>query len=116
MTMARWRGDEIKGLVRKAAVGGLLEGVKVAKERAVEAAPVDTNELRESAYVDVDENTLIAIVGFEEARDIKTIKQHEDLTYKHPRGGGPKFLENPVKRSGREAHSKLAAALRRVMG
>lgn len=114
--MARWRGDEIKGIVRRAAVAGLREGVELAKERSISLAPIETGELKAKAYTDVDENTLIGIVGYDLPRDIKTIKQHEDLSYHHPRGGQAKFLEEPVKQSGSEAQAKLAARMRAAFG
>ena len=110
-----WRGNEIKGLVRKAAAAGLKEGVEVAKQRSIRIAPLLTGELRASAYTDVDERSLIGIVGYDVPRDIKAIKQHEDLSYSHPPGEKPKFLEEPVRQSGAEAHAKLAATIRRVL-
>lgn len=111
-----WRGDEIKGVVRRATAQGLKEGVEVAKEASVKVAPRLTNELRESAYTDVDESSLIGIVGYDVPRDIKTIKQHEDLSYYHPAGEQAKFLEQPVKQVQGQAQAKLAAQLRRVLG
>lgn len=110
-----WRGDEIKGVVRKATVRGLKAGVEVAKEASVKVAPLLTGELRESAYTDVDESSLIGIVGYDVPRDIKAIKQHEDLSYHHPAGEKAKFLEGPVKESQAAAQAKLAAALRGVL-
>ena len=112
---AKWMGDTVKGAVRRGAVRGLLEGAEVAKAASVEQVPRETDRLMNSAYTDVDESTLISIVGYDDPRDIKTIKQHEDLTYNHPRGGNAKFLENPVKASGNAAYAKLAAQLRQVL-
>lgn len=80
-------------------------------------APVDTGDLRGSAYATVDGKDVTqnasadkhpktrrtskptakkmqAIVGFTEPY---AIKQHEDLTLKHERGGEAKYLENPYK-------------------
>lgn len=112
---AEWMGDKIKGLVRKGAAQGLLDGAEVAKEASLKQVPRETERLANSAYADVDESTLISIVGYDDPRDIKTIKQHEDLTYRHPRGGSAKFLENPVKASGNAAYAKLAARLRQAL-
>lgn len=111
-----WRGDEIKGLVRDATVRGLKDGVEVAKEASVKLAPLLTGELRASAYTDVDPVSLIGIVGYDVPRDIKAIKQHEDLSYRHPAGETAKFLETPVKESQAQAQAKLAMQLRRVLG
>lgn len=108
----QWMGDQIKGQARKAAARGLLDGVEVAKQASLAMVPVETGRLRSTAYTDVDEDTLIGIVGYDDPRDVKTIKQHEDLSYRHPRGGQAKFLETPVRASGSAAFAKLAAAMR----
>lgn len=110
-----WMGEQIKGIVRQAAAWGLLEGAQVAKEASLAMVPRETGALADSAYVDVDPDTLISIVGYDEVRDVKTIKEHEDLTYKHPRGGQAKFLEIPVKQCGNSAAMKLASRLRGVL-
>ena len=110
----KWMGDQIKGVVRAAAVEGLREGVELARKASVKIAPLDTGELRACAYTDVDESSLIGIVGYDVPRDIKAIKQHEDLSYSHQSGEKPKFLEEPVRREGAAAQAKLAARLRRA--
>ena len=111
---AAWRGDQIKGIVREATVRGLKEGVEVARKASIQVAPLLTGELRAGAYTDVDENSLIGIVGYDIPRDIKAIKQHEDLSYRHPSGEQAKFLEDPVIQSRAAAQAKLSARLRRA--
>jgi hypothetical protein len=110
-----WMGDRLVGQVRQAAASGLLSGADVVKEASVAQAPRETGELAGSAYTGVDSSSLIAIVGYDVPRDIKAIKQHEDLSYSHPRGGGPKFLEKPLRASSSAVQSEVANALRRVM-
>lgn len=112
---AEWFGDRISQQVRKAAADGLLAGANVVKPKSQAVAPLKTAELRGSAYTDVDPSTLIAIVGYDVPRDIKAIKQHEDLSYHHPAGEQSKFLEGPLKASAGEVNSKVANALRRVL-
>lgn len=36
--------------------------------------------------------------------------QHEDLTYQHPRGGGPKYLEGPLHEQHRDYLERVARA------
>lgn len=115
-TRVEWRGDLIKGRLREGAARGLLEGAEVAKEASVMQVPRESGRLRDSAYAAVDSSTLISIVGYDDPRDVKTIKQHEDLSYRHPRGGSAKFLENPVRASGNAAYARLAARIRQVFG
>lgn len=109
-----WMGQAVRGKVRAAAVAGLQAGVDYAKEQSVQIAPRLTGELRASAYTGVDRSTLIGIVGYDVPRDVKAIKQHEDLSYHHPSGEQSKFLEDPVKAAGPVAHRKLAAELRKA--
>lgn len=114
MTRSAWYGDRIKGLVRVAAVNGLLTTARQVSEKSKAIAPRRSGELRESAYADVDEKTLIAIAGFDVQRDIKTIMQHEDLGYRHPQGESAKFLEKPLLESQGAHNQNLADVLRQV--
>lgn len=111
----QWMGDKIKGLKRRAAVEGLREGAEAIKNAAVDMIPVETSVLKGTAYADVDPNTLISIAGVDDARDIKAIKQHEDLSYNHPRGGQAKFLEKAVKAAEGGAMGNLAAQISRAL-
>lgn len=110
-----WMGDKIKGLVRQGATRGLLAGAEVVKAAAVAQTPVESGDLKKSATADVDSGTLISAVAFSDTRRIKVIKQHEDLSYRHPNGGNAKFLENAAKEAGNSAYQKLAASLRQVL-
>lgn len=112
----QWLGDVIKGRARRAAVEGLHEGAKTIGRASAEVAPQESSELRNSLYTDADANTLIAIVGYDVPRDIKTIKQHEDLTYHHPPGEQAKFLEQPVRQHRATIVAELATKLKGVLG
>ena len=60
---------------------------------------------------------MIAIAGYDDPRDVKTIKQHEDLTYHHPAGEQAKFLEAPLKDFGAAGlTAAVAAQVRKVLG
>lgn len=109
-----WMGDQIKGQVRKAAAQGLHYSAQNLLDKSLAVVPRETAELAGSGGTDVDESTLIASVYYDDARDIKTIKQHEDLTYHHPRGGEAKFLEKPASRHKGDLVESLARFLKGV--
>lgn len=114
---SEWLGDQVKNQVRAAAARGLLQGADDVIEASRAVAPRETGELRQSAYTGVDESSLIAIAGYDVPRDIKTIKQHEDLTYRHPSGEQAKFLEKPLRSFGTGGLTRAVAdEVRRVLG
>lgn len=60
--------------------------------KAQRLAPVDTGDLRGSAFAEVD--NLDGTVGFTEPY---SLSQHENVGFKHPKGGESKYLETPYK-------------------
>lgn len=62
--------------------------------KAVNLAPIDTADLRGSGKVELETNgdKITATVSFNTPY---AVRQHEDLTYNHPRGGEAKYLEKP---------------------
>lgn len=109
-----WLGDSVQGAVRDAAAAGLLDAADSLLAKSLKMAPREHGDMADSAGTDVDPGTLIASVYYDDARDIKTIKQHEDLTYAHPRGGQAKFLEKPASRHQGALVSALNQAMRGV--
>lgn len=82
--------------------------------RAVRDAPIDEGTLRGSMEIEMRE-----IPGGAEAEisfnTPYSAKQHEEMDYEHPRGGGPKYLENNVKASARFHADRLASAMGRAL-
>ncbi|WP_132974547.1 hypothetical protein [Ornithinimicrobium sufpigmenti] len=80
---------------RQAVHDGTERGVYLAAEHlkgvAQQSAPVDESTLRNSAAVTHDGTQ--AIVSFDTPY---AARQHEELTWHHPRGGGAKYLERPM--------------------
>lgn len=109
-----WFGEQILDDVRQGANDALLDIAKGVISDSVQIVPRHTHELANSAYADVDRSTSVAIAGYDVPRDVKTIKQHEDLTYRHPPGESAKFLEKPLKAARSKAAWRLAEGLRRV--
>lgn len=108
---SQWLGDSVKGQMRAAAAAGLLDAANAVRARSQPLAPREFGELAASAETDVDKSTLIAAVSYDVDRFPKILKQHEDLTYRHPRGGQAKFLEEPLYASASQVQAALARAL-----
>ena len=62
------------------------------KGKSQARAPIDTGDLRGSAYAEIKGNK--ATVGFSSKY---ALIQHERLDFSHPQGGEAKYLENPLK-------------------
>lgn len=110
-----WLGDQVKGTVRQALADGLLAAAQGVMADSVAVAPKETGELRASAYAQVDASTLVAIVGYDVPRDVKSIVQHEDLKRRHPDGEQAKFLEKPLYANRANASAQLVKAVGRKL-
>jgi hypothetical protein len=89
------------------AVGADLMG------EAQREAPVEEGTLRGSARYDVKET----IDGVEVEVSFNTVyaaRQHEEVEYKHPKGGKAKYLSDPLKANAQRYSNLLAAFVRRV--
>lgn len=73
-----------------AAEGGVIAAAEVVKQDAINRAPAETGELRNSANTDAD--GLEATIYFDTPY---AVKQHEELGYHHEIGEA-KYLENAV--------------------
>lgn len=104
---------EIMRLARE----GAAEGLNLAAERvravAVPLTPIaqDGGDLRSSlTVVPATPDDLESAV----ATDLPyAVKQHEELSYRHPNGGQAKYLETAALESAREVEEIVAAAVRR---
>lgn len=82
--------------------------------KAVPDAPIEHGDLRGSARLDVhrDGNSVEAILSFNE---VYAARQHEELTWKHPRGGKAKYLEDNVNQAVPLYEGMLAAELKATL-
>jgi hypothetical protein len=80
-------------------LAGLNINAAIVNGQAVRDAPVDTGDLRGSGHV--EEAKEFGPDGKATARIVfnkpYAAVQHEDQTFKHPRGGKAKYLEAPLK-------------------
>ena len=120
MPRKRAQGDvNVSGDLQRAFELGGMEGLlAVAKHVAEESdrnAPKGDPEKDPSpdvhlhAQVQTTPLTLRVRVFYDEPY---AVKQHEALHYKHPRGGGPKFLERAVKSAAPAIEQILAQRIR----
>ena len=135
--------DDLQRLLKKmpdeaeqAAKNQLEKAATDLQGKAQMIAPVDVGDLRGSAFTVVgwrgdisvetspDRDTrsrrspkpkpkkFEAIVGFAEPY---ALRQHEDTSYHHPKGGQPKYLENPYKENQDKYVKSIGEAIRRAV-
>ena len=97
----------VLSVVEKAAQSGLREAAEALLEESNARAPSLSGDLRAAGYVKIDD--LTATIGYQSPKGYDYIaRQHEDLDYKHPRGGEAKFLE--------KAETAMRGRLERIVG
>lgn len=105
--------DEIKRRRRAAAVQALHVIGDDLLGRAIRDAPIDEGTLRGSGSVDVDERANSASVEVTFSTPYAA-RQHEEVTWDHPRGGKAKYLEDNLKAMSQRYVRALADAMRKV--
>ena len=116
----KWRGKEAVKIAQEAGLKALRTGGEKILTEAIKAAPVDTGTLRRSGTVTVGKlpefervyesakagnemgKAFPGETGKEKAVYVSfstpyARRQHEELDYYHPKGGGPKYLETPFR-------------------
>lgn len=91
----KWYGDKAKAAAETAGKQALGYCAADLQGKSAAQAPIDTGDLRANCSVGPIEqkgHTLQTRVGYDLPY---AIIQHEHMEYKHPKGGGPKYLENP---------------------
>jgi len=89
------------------AVGAHLMG------EAQREAPVEEGTLRGSMRYDVHE-TPTGVEIEVSANTVYAARQHEEVTWKHPKGGKSKYLADPLKANAARYAALLAAFVRKV--
>jgi hypothetical protein len=104
---------------REAAAGAINDAAQDLKAKAVERTPIKTGDLRGTAFADeATPDNLDAAVGFGYAgtRQFKyALRQHEELTWKHPQGGEAKYLENPFKENVDKYTAHISEAVKKAV-
>lgn len=106
---AEWHGDRIAASLVGQAPAALNYAAELLRTWSVEAAPILDGVLRGSAQVTpATVGRPIAYVSFD---TVYAWRQHEELGWNHPRGGGPKYLEGPLIDRQDELLAAMAARL-----
>jgi hypothetical protein len=106
------RGDELQRRTHRLVDKAVEKWAQTILGDAVMQAPIREGTLRGSGHIeDLSGPGIIA-------REISfntpyAARQHEELTWKHPRGGKAKYLEDPLKAHAREGEALVAATIRK---
>ena len=106
-----WRGDQVAAQASQAATRGLLKAAEHLRAESQKLAPIDEGTLRASAAVTEVTASRVA-VSFNTPY---AVRQHEELGYRHPRGGQAKYLEDPLHSEATTMREIAAAEVRRSL-
>lgn len=105
-----WHGDKVEAQMKANEGAALMKAAEYVRGEAVQRTPIDEGTLRGSAAVKtVDAHTVQ--VGFHTRY---ATRQHEELGWRHPKGGQAKYLESVLIENQAEIKELIAAELRRV--
>ncbi|MCD4558227.1 minor capsid protein [Schaalia sp. lx-100] len=85
-----WNGPKIQAKLRGAQRHALRLAGEHLRTQSVQLTPIREGLLRASAAVSLHENRALAAVSFNTPY---AVRQHEELGYRHPKGGQAKYLE-----------------------
>lgn len=106
-----WRGPQASAIARQAGQMGLRKAAEHLRGVSQQLAPIDEGTLRNSAAVTTVNPARVA-VSFNTPY---AVKQHEELGYRHPKGGQAKYLEAPLHDEAQTMRDMVAAEVRRAL-
>lgn len=103
--------DGLKERQRAAALGAIRVWANHVLGEAQRLAPVEEGSLRAAGEMEVFETDAGAsiVISFSTAY---AARQHEELSYRHPKGGQAKYLETPFKANVNRLEPLVSAAVR----
>ena len=109
---AYWYGAEAKARVQAGAADGLRTAAMFALTEANRTVPLDEGTLQRSGGTDVDSGALEAVVYYDTpyAR-----RQHEEVTWRHPKQGRAKWLELTIEEQQAKIQQIIATQMRRAL-
>ncbi|WP_067565805.1 minor capsid protein [Nocardia acidivorans] len=107
----RWDGRQIAASASTGLNEGLFQAAEVLLAQANSLVPIEEGHLQNSGVAEVRDGK--GRVGFNTPY---ALRQHEDLTYRHPNGRSAKYLEKPLNQFGPELEAIVAAAVTRWIG
>jgi len=119
-------GDAIRGRLiglaaqaKPAIAAALFQEGEAIRRESIARVPVDLGTLKNSAYVapPVIEGDRVSVeIGYGGAASAYAVVQHENLTYKHPGGGGPKYLESVLNEHAAGFSERIGARVAEELG
>lgn len=106
-----WRGDVAGKKIRAATVRGLGLWAEHVGQVSDDRVPLDEATLQRSRVSSVDEASLTAAVAYD---TVYAVRQHEDMTLRHPGGRRAKYLESAFVESRPLAAKIIANQIRKV--
>lgn len=110
----RWRTD-LRNLtnrrVRNAAADALGDFAEALLTDANVSVPIEEGTLERSGETSLDREALRAAISYDTEY---AARQHEDTSLRHDNGRTAKWLENTIKRRGREMGPFIAERIKRV--
>lgn len=90
----QWHGEKVITDVEKEVETAILKSAEHLKDESIKQAPSNIGDLKSNCVVDDSKlnSNLEVSVGYPLSY---ALKQHEELKFKHPKGGKAKFLEDP---------------------
>jgi hypothetical protein len=85
---------------------------------ARDQAPVDAGGLRESGKVlppEYEANSVAVTLGFGDTAIEYAHRQHEELTWHHPKHGKAKYLEDPINAAQPDFLERVAAQIKGIL-
>jgi hypothetical protein len=104
----KWNGSEATRRVHRSGAQGLKQAAEFVLDQSNQRAPIQDGTLINSGATDVDEAAMEAVVTYDTPY---AIKQHEDLSLRHPNGRQAKFLESAAKDNIERITDYLAQAI-----
>ena len=107
-----WFGGEAKARMRLGAADGLRAASMFALTEANRTVPLDEGALQRSGGTDIDTIALEAVVYYDTpyAR-----RQHEEVTWRHPKQGRAKWLELTIEEQQAKIQQIIATQMRRAL-
>ena len=95
---------------------GAVKGLKITAQNILgesqKLVPVDTGTLQKSGTVKFDNQTLKAQISYNTPY---ALKQHEDATLNHPKGGEAKYLERPFNEKKGELEKNIEFEIDKIL-
>lgn len=104
------------GLLEEEILKGAVKGLKITAQNILgesqKLVPVDAGTLQKSGAIKVDSQNLIAQISYNTPY---ALKQHEDATLNHPKGGEAKYLERPFNEKSGELEVNVGNEIQKIL-